>query len=54
MTEKDNNWKCHKCGSDGYKTDGESNVWCKSCLDRSLSIEPRKAPTKIKRNDPCK
>jgi len=47
-------YKCHKCGGEGYKTDGECNVWCKICLGL---LEPNKLPIikdkKIGRNEQC-
>lgn len=47
-------YKCHKCGADGYKTDGSCNVWCKKCLglgeNRTLPIVKG---IKIGRNEPC-
>ena len=47
-------WSCHICGKPGYKTDGESRVWCKDCLNGTIPkrVPIRKGP-KYRRNDLC-
>lgn len=46
--------KCHKCGDKGYKSDGNSDIWCKKCLGL---LEPYQLPIikdkKIQRNELC-
>ena len=47
-------WKCHRCGADGYKTDGQSQVWCKKCLGiDDDGKRPLIKPKKIGRNELC-
>jgi len=52
--KEEDDFKCHICGRDGYKTDGESKVWCEECLGIATCIVPIKRDgPKINRNDPC-
>ena len=46
-------WKCHQCGADGYKTDGESKVWCEKCLGIATHPQYIRSEPKIGRNEPC-
>lgn len=48
-------WKCDICGGDGYKTDGECNVWCEKCLDIGTKnrYTYKRTENKIGRNEPC-
>ncbi len=34
------NFSCHKCGEPGFKSDGESKVWCEKCLDKAMHCPP--------------
>lgn len=46
-------WRCHKCGGEGFKTDGKSKVWCKKCLRKQSYPQFIRTKTKIGRNQLC-
>lgn len=49
IDELKESYLCHKCGAGGYKTDGESKVWCAKCLgikpEREYGLKRRQKPT---------
>lgn len=53
LNEAEENFNCHKCGSPGYKTDGESKVWCAKCLEKALKKKPIVKGHKTGRNELC-
>ena len=46
-------YKCHICGNDGFKTDGECNIWCEKCLNKLLYPTIIRTTPKISRNSLC-
>lgn len=46
---------CSICGKEpAYKTDGQSRLWCKKCLDKAMYGDPKTRDTnKQQRNDVC-
>lgn len=46
-------FNCHICGADGFKADGESNVWCEKCLNKELHPQIIRDKPKVGRNDLC-
>lgn len=44
---------CHKCGSPGYKSDGDCNIWCEKCLNKNIHPQVKRTEPKIHRNEQC-
>lgn len=47
------NFSCHKCGEPGFKSDGESKVWCEKCLKKAMYGPPIVRIERPGRNEHC-
>lgn len=45
--------KCHICGNEGYKSDGNSKIWCQKCLGLLDKKQPIVNDKNINRNEIC-
>ena len=44
---------CHICSKPGFKSDGQSRVWCEKCHSKAMCPQVLRESPKVHRNDPC-